>query len=133
MTSIVEKLVRLNLIKPPSFVASNTVYETQIGSIAYGISTDSSDKDVYGFCIPSKEIVFPHTIGVIYGFGNQGQTFEQFQQHHIYKQDEKKEYDLTIFNIVKFFKLAMECNPNIIDSLYTLLNVLPTVVRLVLW
>lgn len=119
MASVVEKLVKAGLIKPPSFVASNTVYETIMGSEAYGISTDSSDKDIYGFCIPSKEIVFPHTVGVIPGFGNQGQVFEQFQEHHIYKQDEEKEYDLTIFSIVKFFKLAMECNPNVIDSLYT--------------
>lgn len=119
MASIVEKLVKAGLIKPPSFIASNTCYESIMGSEAYGISTDSSDKDVYGFCIPGKEILFPHTIGIISGFGNQGQHFEQFQEHHIYKQDEEKEYDLTIFSIVKFFKLAMECNPNVIDSLYT--------------
>ena len=31
-------------------------------------------------------------------------------------------YDLTIFGIVKFFNLAMENNPNIIDSLFTPAN-----------
>lgn len=119
MASVVEKLVKAKLIRPPSFVASNTVYESIMGSEAYGISTDSSDKDIYGFCIPSKSIIFPSSVGIIPGFGYQGETFEQFQEHHIYKQDEDKEYDITIFSIVKFFKLAMECNPNIIDSLYT--------------
>ena len=31
-------------------------------------------------------------------------------------------YDLTIYGIVKFFNLAMENNPNIIDSLFTPVN-----------
>ena len=31
----------------------------------------------------------------------------------------QKEYDIQIFNIVKFFQLLMDNNPNIIDSVYT--------------
>ena len=31
-------------------------------------------------------------------------------------------YDLTIYGIVKFFNLAMENNPNVIDSLFTPVN-----------
>ncbi len=30
-----------------------------------------------------------------------------------------KEYDLSIYNIVKYFSLCMDCNPNMIDSLFT--------------
>lgn len=119
MASVVEKLTKLGLIRPPKCVSSNTCYESIMGSLAYGISTESSDIDIYGFCIPDKHIIFPHIIGIVPNFGHQGESFEQFQEHHIYKQDEQKEYDLIIFSIVKFFKLAMECNPNIIDSLYT--------------
>lgn len=33
--------------------------------------------------------------------------------------DGQKEYDIQIFNIVKFFQLAMDNNPNIVDSLFT--------------
>lgn len=29
-----------------------------------------------------------------------------------------REYDFSIFNIVKYFKLCMECNPNMIDSMF---------------
>lgn len=88
-----------------------------MGSVAYGVSSDTSDCDVYGFCIPTKELVFPHLTGEIHGFGRQIQRFEQWQQHHV--EDEKKSYDLQIFNIVKFFQLLMENNPNIVDSMFT--------------
>ena len=33
-----------------------------------------------------------------------------------------QEYDITIYSIVKYFQLAMENNPNIIDSLFTPAN-----------
>jgi len=104
----------------PSFV-KETHYETIMGSVAYGVSNDMSDVDVYGFTIPSKDIVFPHLAGHIQGFGKKPQSFDQWQQHHI-KVEEKgheREYDFQIFNIVKFFQLVMENNPNMIDSLYT--------------
>ncbi len=94
-----------------------------MGSIAYGVSSDSSDMDVYGFAIPAKDEVFPHLRGEILGFGRTGPRFEQFQEHHIQDRDalagHGRTYDLTIFSIVKFFQLAMENNPNIIDSLFT--------------
>jgi hypothetical protein len=90
-----------------------------MGSYAYGVSQDNSDTDVYGFCIPPIEIVFPHVRGVIQGFGDQGEKFDQFQQHHVKDEENGKEYDLSIYNIVKYFQLCMGCNPNMIDSLFT--------------
>jgi predicted nucleotidyltransferase len=78
--------------------------------------------DLYGFCIPPKDVVFPHLAGEIHGFGKQIQRFEQFQQHHIIEKDHNKEYDINIYNIVKYFQLVMENNPNMIDSLFTAQN-----------
>jgi uncharacterized protein len=79
--------------------------------------------DVYGFCIPPKEQIFPHLTGEIPGFGRQIQRFEQYQQHHIADADALggtgRQYDITIFSIVKYFQLAMENNPNVLDSLFT--------------
>jgi predicted nucleotidyltransferase len=95
------------------------MYETLMGSVAYGVSGDASDCDIYGFCIPTKELVFPHLTGEIYGFGRQIQRFEQWQQHHVNDEQARKMYDLQIFNIVKYFQLLMENNPNIIDSVWT--------------
>lgn len=117
--SVVKKLTDQGLIKPPSYVTAACHYETIMGSLSYGVSSDNSDIDVVGFCIPDKSLVFPHTAGEIPGFGTQIQRFEQFQQHHIKTLDGNTEYDVTVYNIVKFFQLCMENNPNMVDSLYT--------------
>jgi len=117
MVSVVEKLTRKNLLHtPPSFLKNGVQLEVIMGSIAYGVANDSSDMDVYGFAIPSRDYVFPHLRGEIEGFSTRGPRFEQFQQHHI--KDHPKEYDLCIYNITKYFRLCMESNPNMVDSLF---------------
>lgn len=102
-----------------SFVVDNLKYLTITGSLSYGVSSDASDLDCVGFCIPDKELVFPHTAGHIQGFGTQIQRFDQFQQHGMIRQGDPTVYDVTIYNIVKYFQLCLENNPNMIDSLYT--------------
>ena len=87
-----------------------------MGSFAYGVSSDTSDNDAYGFAIPPKEDIFPHLRGEILGFGRQINRFEQWQQHHI--MDGKKQWDFTVYSIVKFFNLCMENNPNMVDALF---------------
>jgi len=89
-----------------------------MGSVAYGVSSDTSDMDVYGFCVPPKHIVFPHLAGEILGFGRQHKRFDVFQQHHIEDESSRKQYDLSIYSIIKFFSLCMDNNPNMIDSLF---------------
>ena len=121
MPSIVKTLSDRKLISPPKFLPTNVHYETIMGSIAYGVSDDTSDEDVYGFCIPPKEILFPHLAGEIHGFTPKAPRFEQYQQHHI-QFSPTKEYDICIYNIVKYFKLCMDCNPNMIDSMFTPVN-----------
>jgi predicted nucleotidyltransferase len=98
------------------------MYETIMGSVAYGVSSDTSDMDIYGFCIPPKGIVFPHLEGQIEGFGRQRQRFDQFLADHVDDKNTGKMYDLSIFGIVKFFQLCMDNNPNMIDSLFTPAN-----------
>jgi predicted nucleotidyltransferase len=121
--STVQRLTDRGLIRPPRWLPANVHYETMMGSVAYGVSSDSSDVDVYGFAIPPKEDVFPHLAGEVPGFGKPRKRFEQYQEHHIRDADalagRGRTHDLTIFGIVKFFQLAMENNPNVIDSLFT--------------
>ncbi len=123
MPSITQQLAEKGLIRPPGFLPSNVMYETIMGSMAYGVSSDSSDRDVYGFCIPPKDDIFPHLAGEIPGFGTERPRFEQFQQAHIRDQNagagKGMEYDISIYGIVKYFSLCMENNPNMIDSLCT--------------
>jgi uncharacterized protein len=64
-------------------------------------------------------MIFPHLRGEILGFGQQIQRFNQWQEHHVMDEKNDKEYDFSIYSIVQYFQLCMECNPNMIDSLYT--------------
>jgi predicted nucleotidyltransferase len=118
MGSLIDKLTSKSLITPPPFLKNNVHYEVLMGSVAYGVSSDTSDMDVYGFCIPPKHLVFPHLDGEILGFGRNKKRFDQYQQHHIKDPGSRKEYDITIYSIVKYFSLCMENNPNMIDSLF---------------
>jgi uncharacterized protein len=121
--STVARLFSHKLIQPPRWLPSEVAYETIMGSMAYGVSNDSSDMDVYGFCIPPKSEVFPHLAGEIPGFGRQVKRFEVYQQHHVVDPTANggkgRTYDFSIYSIVKFFQLVMENNPNMIDSLFT--------------
>jgi predicted nucleotidyltransferase len=120
MSSVLQNLQKRQLINAPHFVVSNIQYETIMGSESYGVSNDESDRDVYGFCLPPKDLIFPHLAGHVPGFGKVlPPSFEQYQQHHIIDKEARKEYDLTIYNIVKYFQLLMENNPNMIDSIFT--------------
>lgn len=100
------------LFDAPSYIKDGLQYEVIMGSYAYGVHNRESDKDIYGFCIPPKEIVFPYNNkDYIYGFGTKPQRFDQFQKCY-------GEVDFSIYNIVKYFQLCMENNPNMIDSLF---------------
>ena len=121
--STLQRLTDRGLIRPPRWLPGNVQYETIMGSAAYGVSSDTSDVDVYGWAIPPKEDIFPHLRGEIVGFGKQAKRFEVYQEHHVADADalagRGRSLDLTIYGIVKFFALAMENNPNVIDSLFT--------------
>ena len=67
--STLQRLTDRGLIKPPRWLPGNVQYETIMGSVAYGVSSDTSDVDVYGWAIPPKDDVFPHLRGEMPGFG----------------------------------------------------------------
>lgn len=115
---LIDKLEKRKLIMPPAWLATNTHYLTIMGSEAYAVNQDDSDKDIYGFCMPPKDMIFPHLAGEIPGFGNQINRFEQWQQHHVEDKEARKEYDFSVYSIVKYFQLCMENNPNMLDSLF---------------
>jgi hypothetical protein len=108
---------------PPSWLVANVLYETVMGSVAFGVSTDMSDFDTIAFCVPPKDLIFPHLSGQIEGFGRHKQRFSCYQKHHVLVEDELggkgRVYDLNVYNIVHYFHLCMENNPNMIASLFT--------------
>jgi hypothetical protein len=77
------------------------IYMTLSGSRAYGINTPESDYDYRG-------IIIPPTIyydGFLHSF-DQKEGLEGYGQ------------DSVAYNIIKFFKLAANCNPNILEILF---------------
>jgi len=118
MSSITSALVKKQLITPPKFIRESVQFEVQTGSVAYGCSGETSDIDVMGWCIPPKHTLFPHLAGKIQGFDKDMSRFDQYQKHHIKDISTDKEYDLSIYNIVKYFRLVADNNPNMIDSLF---------------
>lgn len=113
---IIQTLEKKGIVSPPKWLADNTALLVIMGSNAYGVSSDASDEDLYGFCLPPKDLVFPWTAGEIPGFGSQTKKFEVWQEHHA--KDGQKTYDFSVYGIVKYFQLCMENNPNMIDSLF---------------
>jgi len=116
MTSHVKKLKERNLISPEEFITDKLCYEVIMGSFAYGVSSDTSDIDIYGFCLPRRNVLYPGDYGWIAGFEAIPYNFEQYQKHHVYC--DNKTYDLTIYNIAKYFRLCAHGNPNMIDSIF---------------
>lgn len=82
-----------------SWLTDRTILLVTHGSHAYGLNTATSDIDLKGVAIPPRE----YFTGFV-------QRFEQAEG--------KDPYDLVIYDIRKFFNLAAECNPNIIEVLW---------------
>jgi uncharacterized protein len=82
------------------WLQDGTIFLTEHGSQAYGTSTPTSDTDYKGVCIPPSKY-----------FHGYLERFDQFEHHHT--------PDLVIYDIRKFFKLAADCNPSIIEVLFT--------------
>ena len=83
----------------PKWLPSRVGFLCRGGSHAYGTNTPTSDEDFRGIVVAPIEFRI--------GFNN---NFEQYQSNKI---------DITLFEMRKFFKLAADCNPNIIELLYT--------------
>jgi len=82
------------------FWETNLIYKVVAGSHAYGLDTPESDLDVRGVCIPPRR----YLLGL--------SPFEQWEHR-----DETG--DVVIYALAKFVRLALACNPNIIELLYT--------------
>ncbi|HZL96811.1 MAG TPA: nucleotidyltransferase domain-containing protein [Vicinamibacterales bacterium] len=80
------------------WLVSRTILLVTHGSHAYGLSTPASDLDIKGVAVPPA----PY--------------FHGFAQR--LEQAESKDPDMVIFDVRKFFNLASECNPNMIEVLW---------------
>ena len=124
MASVIAKLEARGVVRPPPWLVSNLVFEGETGSVAYGCGVQKGDAggldlDLVGVAIAPKQMVFPHLAGHIPGFGTPPPTFNHWQQHHVADAERRAEVDATVYGLVRFFELARENNPNIVDVLFT--------------
>lgn len=82
---------------------SGTILLTRHGSHAYGTNTPSSDEDFKGVAIPPARY-----------FHGYLDRFEQAEFKH-----QAHGIDMVIYDLRKFIKLAADCNPSIIEVLFT--------------
>jgi predicted nucleotidyltransferase len=118
MASITDQLRKAQLLNgSPRFIENNVAYEVMSGSTSYGVDTEnSSDIDVVGYVMPPVVDLYPHLTGAIPGFGVKPKPFTTYVKHHM--DYNGKQYDLTLYSVVKFFQLCAENNPNMVDSLF---------------
>jgi len=117
MESLLQKLYSKGFLDDmPAFVRNNIVLEVLMGSSVYGATTDESDIDIYAVCVPPVHMMFPYLAGEIPVFDAKVDPFRTYQQHHIIYGD--KSYDVKVYSIVHFIKLALDASPNVIDTLF---------------
>lgn len=92
------------------------IYEAIMGSRSYNCNNPNSDYDILGICMPPLEYILPSTKGVFPNFGTNPYQFNNWEQKKIFFND--KEYGFVIYNIVRFFDLALGSNPNFIELLF---------------
>lgn len=81
-----------------AYVQPRVIFETVVGSRAYGIHTPESDYDKNGVMIPGRE----------YFYG-----FDRFEQYRDFPGEDK-----VIYDIRKALKLISDNNPNMMDLLW---------------
>ncbi len=98
-TKLIGLLNKSNL----GWLATKTIFLTRHGSHAYGTNTPASDEDFKGVAIPPGKYFYGYL-----------ERFEQAEFRH-----QKDGLDAVVYDIRKFFKLAADCNPSIIEVLFT--------------
>jgi predicted nucleotidyltransferase len=92
-------------------IEKNLILKVKTGSYLYGTNIPTSDEDYVGIFMPSEEYVF----GL--------KKIEEIDLSVVKKDENNKNIsdsiDCKYYEFRKFIKLAMECNPNILEILFT--------------
>lgn len=80
------------------------IYEIVYGSQAYGTAVDGSDIDIRGIMMPTIDECLSLN-GLM-------------DSKVINTTDEYKKYDVVVYPLQKFIKLALECNPSVLEWLF---------------
>ena len=118
MSKLLNGLYNEKKIDCPKWMLNNLCYLTITGSRSYGCEHKDSDYDHIGFCLIPREMVEPLKYGYIIGFDNIP-TFDQFKKDEFYDEQRRKTIAVTVYGITRYFRLLVDGNPNIIESLFT--------------
>lgn len=108
------KMDEYAFVKNEPRLGNNICLLTFGGSIAYGLDGPTSDIDVRGVCLPSKNDILCTNFALTDEDRRNGNVicgstgFEQYVNVAT---------DTTIYSLDKFFKLLHRCNPNVIEIL----------------
>lgn len=90
----------MNIHKPEELIKKNLIVKMQAGSHAYGTNIETSDEDFRGiFCAEPVQIRTPF--------------------FRINEASDTSEEDTKFYEVSKFLQLYTDCNPNIVELLWT--------------
>jgi hypothetical protein len=114
-------MMNLNTIHPffHEIPKDNVAMISMVGSRAFDLHTADSDFDAMGFWVPEFHVLYPPRANYVEGFD---------PPRHMGKTVHKTKVempmwggaagDVTMYNIVEFFRLAASPSPNVIESLF---------------
>lgn len=106
------------------WIFDNLLYETILGSHAYGCERSDSDYDILAIVIPPREMLFPSEYDFIIGF-DQLPTFKRKELKGAEKRViiDNKTIEIEWISLVEFFyQCAIKGSPNLIEALFTRQN-----------
>lgn len=90
-----------DLLRQVPWLKENIILLAYAGSTAYGTTTETSDTDYRGICIPPES----------YHFG-----LDSFESYH---SPEGAKFDMVVYSLKKYAQLALQNNPNVLEILFT--------------
>lgn len=97
------------------WLPNSLVYLTKAGSQAYGLSNELSDLDIRGVCIPPR-----HVENDLFHRFEQAENPPYVEEKFGYLKNPKNpKFDSSVYSLRKFFILAANINPNIVELLWT--------------
>lgn len=97
----------------------NTILLTLSGSRAYGMHNDNSDIDLHGVLIPDREYIFGFNKRCEqYNSSEEMKVFVPLLEPNLQRIAQETKLEGTVYAIQKFFALASDCNPNLIQTIF---------------
>lgn len=117
---ILDHILDKHLTDAPTIDISDTVLtEVILGSHAFGVTTDTSDYDVYGVFVPAPEDMFTNQSGEIKGFGYVHPVMDTWVRPHVADPERNTSYDVTYRSLPNFMNMLVKSNDSAVNTLFS--------------